>query len=252
MNIFRKKVQKGFTLVEMMVSIFIFLIVMTAIVQIFVQQIHVYQRAQNMQEDMENAQFTMNYLAKTLRTSTVLGEVTGGSVGWDRNNFIDQDGTNHETGQEGNDFHGALITNVNQSLVIYDFSQDRCLKLTFYGKGTSPDGYSGGALIMERSAADFTVDPAHFVNFNEIDRCLDNDVYVEQRRLTTGNVDGSFFASPTRFKDNFATNERLTDAIGRVTIAMKILPKNLDENDMEPVYMQTTTSLRDYPSDLSF
>lgn len=65
----RKK--KGFTLVELMVSVFIFLMIMTATVTIFTREITAYRIARETQKNLENAQFTLNFIAKTLRTSQV-------------------------------------------------------------------------------------------------------------------------------------------------------------------------------------
>ncbi len=243
MNIFNKKRQRGFTLIEMMVSIFIFLLVMTAIVQIFAQQIRAYGRSRTVQGDLENAQFAMNYIAKTARTASVLGSLTSGSS-YDREDFLNDDG--------GNDFYARQITNTSESLIMYDFSQDRCLKFTFRDSGCGGTGsYTEPSLCMGRSPDDPT--DGNFVPFNQIERCLDVDVYdTNEKRLTTGNVDGSFSFSSTRFEDEFLSGARVTDAIGRVTVAMKVLPEGMTEDDVVPVYMQTTASLRDYPADLSF
>ena len=241
---------------EMMVSIFIFLLMMTAIVQIFAQQIRAYRHARTVQGDMENAQFAMNYISKTLRTATVVGTITGsgtGATSVGQEDFLLIDGDD--------DFYTSSITDTETSLILYDFSQDKCLKLTFRGEnyitptaaGVNGDPYEGAALYMQTSKeADEDAD----ISYDQIENCLDADVYSQrERRLTTGHVKGSFAWAPTRYEDNNITGERVTDAIGRVTVAMKVLPiedKDKSDDKVTPVYMQTTTSLRDYPSDLSF
>lgn len=62
---------RGFTLVELMVSVFIFLMIMTATVTIFTREITAYRVARETQKNIENAQFTLNFIAKVLRTSQV-------------------------------------------------------------------------------------------------------------------------------------------------------------------------------------
>lgn len=63
---------RGFTLLEVLVSLFIFSIVMMATAQIFGTAYSGYRMTRLVQRDIENAQFAMNVLAKTLRTSTVV------------------------------------------------------------------------------------------------------------------------------------------------------------------------------------
>ncbi len=61
----------GFTLIELMISIFIFALIMTSVVTIFTREIVAYRTAREVQKNLENAQFTLNFIAKTLRTSQV-------------------------------------------------------------------------------------------------------------------------------------------------------------------------------------
>lgn len=84
----------GFTLIELMISVFIFLLIMTATVTIFTREITAYRVARETQKNLENAQFTFNFLAKTLRTSEV------------------------------NDFSSS-------KLYAYDHSQNKCFIFTF-------------------------------------------------------------------------------------------------------------------------
>lgn len=63
----------GFTLIEVMVSLAVFLIIMTSMSQIFTQSFVGYRHAKALQRDLENAQFALNLIAKELRTSTVVG-----------------------------------------------------------------------------------------------------------------------------------------------------------------------------------
>jgi prepilin-type N-terminal cleavage/methylation domain-containing protein len=63
---------RGFTLLEVLVSLFIFSVVMMATAQIFGTAYSGHRMTRLVQHDIENAQFAMNVLAKTLRTSTVV------------------------------------------------------------------------------------------------------------------------------------------------------------------------------------
>lgn len=223
MNTIKQKMYKGFTLVEMMVSVFIFLLMMVAIVQIFAQQINAYRHAKEIQSDMENAQFAMNYIAKTLRTASVLGH---GS-----DDFTDV------VQFEDNDFHAEKVE--GESLVLYDFSQEECIKLTF-----KTEGDYTALWVIKNEGQD------NFVAFDQVEDCLDPGNYAQahERRLTTGKVEGMFYVAPTRYKN--LQGSRQTDTIGRVTTAMKVWSR--DDDDTEPIHLQTTVSLRDYPPDLSF
>jgi prepilin-type N-terminal cleavage/methylation domain-containing protein len=229
---------KGFTLVEMMIAIFIFLLMMIAIVQIFAQQIVAYRHARSVQNDMENAQFAMNYIAKTLRTASVIGSTEKGDLlQYMQDNYLNDDFAIQQIG---------TLSSGGEGLMVYDFSQEKCLKFTF-----RPEGYGGYA-----EPALWVVDNGtEFVAFNEIERCAEDTVYVTgiERRLTTGNVTGAFAVAPTRYQN--IRGSKQTDTIGRATTIMKVLPaqdKLQRGVDPVPIHLQTTASLRDYPPDLSF
>lgn len=66
------KNEKGMTLLEVMVAIFIFSLIMVAVVQIFGSSASGYRNAVKIQRNLEDAQFAMNEMTKTLRTSTVV------------------------------------------------------------------------------------------------------------------------------------------------------------------------------------
>ncbi len=225
------KNKNGFTLVEMMVSVFIFMIIMTAIVGVFARQINAQKKARIMEGDLENAQFALNYISKTLRTATIIGDKEKGDL-------RDYMQTNNE-----DDFALYNIAAGN-NFVIYDFSQEACIRFTFK---TDYNGYIPSALWMESQSS---------VGVNEIEKCLEentwqsNSTYKEQR-LTSGNVTGTFAVAPTRYMDH--KDSRTTDTMGRATIAMKVEPKKgADIDHVEPVYIQSSVALYDYPSDLSF
>jgi|SRR6185369_4115304 len=67
-----KKNSAGFTLIEVLISLFIFGILMIATSQIFASSFRGYRYTRAVQKDVETAQFAMNLLAKELRTSSIV------------------------------------------------------------------------------------------------------------------------------------------------------------------------------------
>ncbi len=63
---------QGFTLIETVVSMFIFVLVIAAVAQIFTQSFSGYRYEKTVQNDLESAQFTINTMAKELRTSSIV------------------------------------------------------------------------------------------------------------------------------------------------------------------------------------
>lgn len=64
--------KQGFSLIEVLITVFIFSIIMIAASQIFTEAYGGYRYAKNLQRDLENAQFMTGILAKELRTSTIV------------------------------------------------------------------------------------------------------------------------------------------------------------------------------------
>ncbi len=62
----------GFTLIEVMVAMFIFLVLMTAASAVFSGAIFGYRNARAVQRDTENVQYALNAMAKELRTSSIV------------------------------------------------------------------------------------------------------------------------------------------------------------------------------------
>lgn len=71
---------KGFTLIEVMVSLAVFLIIMLAMSQTFTQSFAGYRNVKAVQRDVENAQFALNLMAKELRTSSIVSASSGGAL----------------------------------------------------------------------------------------------------------------------------------------------------------------------------
>jgi prepilin-type N-terminal cleavage/methylation domain-containing protein len=67
-----KKSRRGFSLIEVIVSLFIFGLIMTAASQIFTRAFAGHRHARSLQHDIENAQYLSGILAKELRTSTIV------------------------------------------------------------------------------------------------------------------------------------------------------------------------------------
>lgn len=91
--------KKGFTLIEVIMAMFIFTVMMVAISGVFVSFIKANKSARAVQQDLEDAEYAMNIIAKTLRTSSIINVYTG------NRNMID----------------------------IYDYSQTRCIRYSFVG-----------------------------------------------------------------------------------------------------------------------
>jgi len=75
----KRQKRKGFTLIEILVAMFIFLMVVLAISGTFAKEITAYRKANAIQRDLENAQFAMGFVAKTLRTSSLSSTMSSGS-----------------------------------------------------------------------------------------------------------------------------------------------------------------------------
>lgn len=74
---FWKKSYRGLTLIEVIVSLFIFSLMMVAVSQIFAKAFSGYRNTRATQRDVENAQYALNLLSKELRTSTVVAPLSG-------------------------------------------------------------------------------------------------------------------------------------------------------------------------------
>ena len=64
--------KQGFSLVELMVAIFVFSVIMTAVVGVFARTASSFKRAKDIQKNLEDAQYAMNLMAKTIRTSSIV------------------------------------------------------------------------------------------------------------------------------------------------------------------------------------
>lgn len=79
---------KGFTLIEVVVAVFAFLVIMMAVSQVFVQAFRGYSSAKIVQRDLEAAQFAINTLAKELRTSSIVSSTSSSVQFYDHSQGI--------------------------------------------------------------------------------------------------------------------------------------------------------------------
>lgn len=71
------RAKKGFTLIEMLMAIFIFALMVSAASGIFIKMVQSYRCSKVVQKDLENAQYAMNLMMKTLRTSSIVNCSSG-------------------------------------------------------------------------------------------------------------------------------------------------------------------------------
>lgn len=97
--------KQGFTLLELLISVFIFSLVMIAVVSLFVRFVTFQKRSRGIQQNMEDTRYAMELMAKTLRTSSVVS---------------------------CNNFTRAICNARESSIEIYDYSQNKCIR--FYSQ----------------------------------------------------------------------------------------------------------------------
>jgi Tfp pilus assembly protein PilV len=71
-----KKYKKGHTFIEMIIAMFISVLIMVAVSAVFSRFLLSYRSAKGIQRDLEGAQYSMDLLAKNLRTSSVVSSGT--------------------------------------------------------------------------------------------------------------------------------------------------------------------------------
>lgn len=228
------KKQKGFTLIELMISIFIFMIIVSIIIEIFGKQVVTSRYARILQRNIEDAEFAMNYVAKTLRTSNLpINEYLGDDV---NAVVVDQDA-------------GTIYTDV---LYAYDYSQKTCFKFSFE------------EFKEEQALVVYTIEEIdnNVVGSAKTACAYDDNYPNEGRRLTSGNVTGGFYMSPTN-KDDLDSekdpeNLIYDESMGKVTISLKIdnrMSESVEQGNegvQNMIIIQTSVALRDYPGDLTF
>lgn len=112
---------KGFTMVELLFAMFIFSILMVSAAGIFGQAFGSYRNAKFIQQDVENAQFLLDQMAKELRTSTIVTPVTPGGF--------------------------------TSSIQYYDYSQATCYRYSISGGNVYKAAYVPGRATSEQDVA---------------------------------------------------------------------------------------------------
>lgn len=109
-NVFRKT-KKGFSLLEVMIVVFIFALMMTAVTAYFAKMAVVNQNTKRLQRNLEDAQLAFNLIGKTLRTAVIV-------------------------------VPAAASTNA-QTIRLYDYSQGTCIEYAFSGNTITTKSASG-------------------------------------------------------------------------------------------------------------
>lgn len=112
--------RKAFTLVEVIVAMFIFVLVISGSTIVFANTFKAYQSSKHMQESLENAQYALSLLSKTFRTSSVV------DVAVDKS-----------------------------SVTVFNYSRNECVKYSFSG-GTLQQETSGALGISACAGMTFT------------------------------------------------------------------------------------------------
>ncbi len=73
-----KKSKRAFSLIEVIIAIFIFSVIMTAAASVLGRSVKEYRYARASQRVLEDAEFAMNRIAKSLRTSSVMSVASNG------------------------------------------------------------------------------------------------------------------------------------------------------------------------------
>ena len=100
-----KRNRRGFTLLEMLLAVFIFSLVMITVVALFTRFVTFQKRSRSIQRNMENSVYVMELMAKMLRTSSVVS---------------------------CNNFTRSTCNAQESSIEIYDYSQNKCIR--FYSQ----------------------------------------------------------------------------------------------------------------------
>ena len=90
------KNSKGFTLIELMVSIFVFSLVMTSATAVFAKVFRARQKSNAIQKNIEDTRYAMELMAKSLRMSSIISSTSPSQA--------------------------------NGSILSYDYSQGKCIR----------------------------------------------------------------------------------------------------------------------------
>lgn len=89
---------KGFSLLELLIALFIFSIVVSGVTTYFARIVQTNQNSKRLQQNLEDTRFAMSRMTKTLRTSVIIKPIVNGR---------------------------------RESVRVYDYSQEKCLEYEF-------------------------------------------------------------------------------------------------------------------------
>lgn len=177
------KNRAGFTLIELLISISILTVLMLATTDIFVRSFSSYQSTADLESSLADAQFLINFLAKELRTSTVVSPSSSGST---------------------------------QTLKFYEHSKGECVQYRF-------------------DSTNEILEVARGSSGSSFESCDNGSDLSGFEVVGVGKVTGAFYSVPSQTVDSGSAR------VGRVTINLI-----LQEDESNPIPIQTTVSLRDY------
>lgn len=168
------KNRSGFSLLEMVISIFIFVVVILTAVSIFANMASARQEARRIQKNMEDARTALDLMAKNMRMSTGLGPDGNGSE--------------------------IYMFNTSQEVCIRYQFDDRTLKM---GEGNPPAGttncdpgsvtYSSNQIVSSNNATDGS--------FEVTQTSTTADPKVIGRATVTMTIDGVRLQTTVSFRD---------------------------------------------------
>lgn len=110
----KNKTKKGFSLLETLIAILVFSLAMVMLVGVFSNFLKNYAKVKKTQKNIENAQYTMNLMAKTIRTSEIASSI--GPDVWD------------------------AATNLD----LFNYSQGKCIRYSYNGSAIQVQTNTGG------------------------------------------------------------------------------------------------------------
>jgi prepilin-type N-terminal cleavage/methylation domain-containing protein len=215
----KKNSKKGFTLIEVIVAMSIFAMMIVSFSVAFSGSFFAYRNSRAIEKNLEEAQNEMNLMAKTMRTSTIVGCSKDPSISLT-----------------------IPCTSLNnyQWIRIYDYSQGKCIDYEITGNSNNPSSnLLGKNKVLQASVSDT------FANCANTSIYSGSSLVSSPSYLLTGNqeyVAGGFYAQPSM---------PTPATVGKVTIFFQLCQGNSGNtacltNITGKASIQTTVSLRDY------
>jgi prepilin-type N-terminal cleavage/methylation domain-containing protein len=113
--------KRGFTMIELVISLFIFTLISTATAGIFSRFFSTYTKTRSIQRNLEQSQQVLNSISKVIRTSSIVFPVADGAA---------------------------------SNIVIYDYSQQKCIRYRFYTSGETHQLRTASEAVAARTDCD--------------------------------------------------------------------------------------------------